>query len=499
LVRQFRDGKREVLHGESGVWPTELITALPGRPTQCSADGKYVAFPWLGSSSLKVLEVSTRGIVVEWPMAELPSWSPDARWLVFWDRSLSRGLRVVGVGDWSNARPPLAVSALTQPVVWESIGDSFLVYRTSSAVLLNDRVDFGIPRRVPQARRVLARVHVPAMTTESIGPVVRPNPRESGLVAWSLALDESSESVLLSGMSETLPARLNRVPIGSSGADRMGWVGTGPTPASNGWDALPEEWGIWGLSLAPSAGPLAFRYGPSDCLAPAGLYDPASRQARTIAPTLASRMRALRTLTLLAAQGLSRPERGVGIPWTPHRSAWPGTDYAQGGVRPKSPLALFRWEDPRQRPSKERPATVQTLTREALRLVHETPTASLSPSMAQRLAEVELFCEYAQGNFESAMAAADRVVASSAGGLSAIDRQSLTMVRIQCLIELGRKPAALWEARRLAGEVENGLAEETEVNQENERARKQREEILQRLLRVEIAGTEPSEPVRTSP
>ncbi len=375
LVRHFRDGRRDILHSESGVWPRSLVEELPSKSTAWSPDGKFIAFSWVGSSSLRVLELSTRGLVAEWPAADFPSWSPTGQWLAYFDRSLDRGIRVVAAGSWGSPTKAVRVTSVSQPVVWESMGDSFLLCRPISVPAL--RAELGIPRRVPQVRRVLARVHVPDMSVESIGPPAGPKQRDVEPIAWSLAYHEPSEKVLLAGVMENTPPGFDVIDLRS----------TSPTepspqeePTSGQFDeSIAEDWGIGGLSLSPDGRRLAFRYGPNDPYAPTGIYDSQTKRLQTIAATMAVRMRALRILTMLIAQGLGRPDKEVGVPWTGVRPAMEAAGYAELGVRPKSPLALFKMPAGPDNKTRPLPKNIHTMIDEARSLVQQAPPSRPRP------------------------------------------------------------------------------------------------------------------------
>jgi hypothetical protein len=484
LVRQFRDGRRDVLHSEAGTWPRGLVEELASKSTAWSPDGKFIAFAWMGSSSLRVLELSTRGLVAEWPAADSPSWSPTGQWLAYFDRSLDRGIRVVAAGSWGSPTTAVRVDSLSQPVVWESMGDSFLVYRPTSAPRV--RAEFGMPRRVPQVRRVLARVHVPDMSVESIGPVTGPKQREVDVIAWSLAFDEQKEKVLLASIMENSPPGFDVADIGSSSPEEF--PQQRDLASDKFHESMAEDWGIGALSLSPDARRLAFRYGPNDPYAPTAIYDSQTKQLGTIAPTMAVRMRALRILTLLIAQGLSRPEKGVGIPWNGVRPMIDATNYAELGVRPKSPLALFRM--PPGPNEKNRPVlkNIDAMIDEARTLVQHAPADQLTPTLARRLAEIECFIEYADHNFVAALEAADKIVRASSEKLPLDDQHSLQLVRAQSLAQIGRTQAAIWEARQLANTIEKEITEEKAASKTpSEQTKRLREEILNRIFEMESA------------
>ncbi|MBY0588884.1 hypothetical protein K2X85_17055 [bacterium] len=480
LVRQFRDGRRESLHTEEGTWPAELIETLPSQTTACSSDGKFIAFAWLGSSRLKVLDVATRGVVAEWPQADLPSWSPTSQWLAFIDRGLARGIRVVPAGAWSQSLPLVRVTGVTQPVAWEPIGESFYVFRSTQSFASTNRAEFGIPRRVSQPRRVLARVHVPEMSIESVGPAVRPSPRENDVVTWSIAPDEEQERIFLATLSESTPPFFDAISLRSAG--------TGPSERSALALSSISSIGPGGLTLSRDGQKLAVRFGPNDPFAPVMLLDLRLGESRTLAPTMSARMRALRILVSAIAQGMSRPERATPPIGLVHHRPWDAASYAEIGVRSKLPLGLFRLPSIQGPAPPEVSPALRRLMDEACLLVSEALASAPSPVLSRQLAEIRFYIEYAAGRYSEALDHANQAEQLAQGKLSEVDKQSFQLVRIQCLAALDRRQAARWEIRDLFTQIEDQQNQEKTAQQPVEpRLKTVREEMLSRLDAIEQA------------
>jgi hypothetical protein len=381
---------------------------------------------------------------------------------------------------------------VTQPVAWDPIGESFYIFRTTTTSIIQGRVDFGVPRRVTQPRRVLARVHVPEMSIESLGPIVRPAPRdmarESGIIGWSLVPDEKNDRFFFSALSEASPPQFDAVALSS--------IGVGSPDALSLSLAGLSLVGPGGLSLSPDGRKLAYRFGPDDVFAPVAVLDVASGRSRTLAPTMSARMRGLRILTTAIAQGLARPDRGPTPLVRPHRRPWDASTYAEAGVRSKFPLALFRLPSIKGPPPAEVSPAVRSMIDEVRSLVSEAPLEDLTPTLRRQLAEVELFTEYVAGQYEEAMRAADRLVQHAAGSLSLQEKHLLHLVRIQCLAALGRQASVRWEMGILATALESQQAEETQTAREPDAHwKKTREEILNRLFAIETS--QPAAPTST--
>jgi hypothetical protein len=203
---------------------------------------------------------------------------------------------------------------------------------------------------------------------------------------------------------------------------------------------------------------------------------------------MAVRMRALRILTMLIAQGQSRPEKGMGIPWSGVRPMMDATNYAELGVRPKSPLALFKMPPEPHEKIQPLRRNVDVMIDEARSLVQQAPAEQITPALARRLAEIECFIEYADRNYAAAIEAADKVERTSTEKLPLDDQHSLQMIRVQSLVSLERTEAAIWEARQLASAIEKEIEEEKSASRiPSEQTNRLREEIFNRLFEIESA------------
>jgi hypothetical protein len=225
-----------------------------------------------------------------------------------------------------------------------------------------------------------------------------------------------------------------------------------------------QDFPIASLSYSPTGDSLAFRYGIPDWSSPPAIWRPVDRSWRTLAPTMALRMRAL--ANIVAA--IENPLRNAAGPSAP-RSGASGKEspaYRELFSTRNHPLELFDLPDRQRRREHEQRSMIDRLTQEGLRLIDDAPDHQKTPTVDVRLAEIELLLRYAQRDYRGALSAADRIVQRSQQPVPDLDQLALDLVRLQCLVGEQRLDAARWEVTRLARAIDSAAPEKSKADLE---------------------------------
>ncbi|MBX9655078.1 hypothetical protein K2Y11_15805 [bacterium] len=288
LITKSANGDRRSIHSEMGVWPKALIEALPQQGVTWSSSGRYIAFPWLGNRTIKILNVETESIEADWSEASFASWSPNSDWFAYFSSGSEEGFRLVRTGDWKAEALSIPMSGAAQPLLWEAAGDSVLLVRPPDSTP-QTRSDFAFARRVQQFRCPLVRVHIPDLNSELIAHVQRAGQREEGVVQCYASLDPKNSRWALSILAKGVSPRLEVVSSESTSANLLQ-----NHRVVFDESAFDDQVPI-GVIAYSKNGDLAYRFGIPDWGAPITVDE--STHAKTfVAPTMAMRMRGLYSL-----------------------------------------------------------------------------------------------------------------------------------------------------------------------------------------------------------
>ena len=510
LVIRSADGKRTVLHSESGQWPRVNIEALPTRVVAWSPNGRYLAFPWLGNRSLKILNIETEKVEAEWSQGSLPSWSPTGEWLAFFDNGTEEGFQLVRSNKWTTDSSFVPAIGIVQPVVWEAAGDSFLFVRPPD-LTPQARADFAFARRVQQFRCPLVRVHVPDLSTEVVAFAQRAGQREEGLVACYASIDPKRSEWAISILAKGVSPRLEIVSSETTSAAQFSRRRT-PLEES-AFDTLVP---VGALSYSRT-GLLAYRFGIADWGAPIAIDDSHQGVKQSIAPTMAMRMRGLYSLVFalekITQKGHSAIRATEGLDAQGRRLV-NAENYREIGFNRTQALDLFELPERQMARPVELREAIDEITRQGLELIDQAPPEQLSPILRRQLAETELFFRYLREDYVGAVRAADRIAGTADGKLDEFDLLALDTVRLQCLVEMQRKDAARVELDSLARRIEKRTRtkdkpKETSGAKPDEQTKpvprpEEYEPLITRILYLEEQmqrpkSSEPADATRSSP
>lgn len=455
LVRRHRNGTTDVLRSLDGDFPRALVELLPYRVSSWSPNGVRIACPWIGSRSLMVWNVESKSLEAEWPMADMPSFSPDGRWLAVYDRGARPGFRVFRTGDWSTDIGHVDVASAVQPALWDPVGDAFYVARPPFFLgeRARERIDFG-SRRGQQARFIVARVAVPSMTARSAATISRSIQKYGQFLSCDFDGDWGREEFLASVLGDGMSSRIETFQPHASNPSRS-WH---PFDSLDAESLLP----VGAIACSPDGRWTAMRFGLADWSAPIALRDRAEDDVRIWAPTPAVRMRALWAIL----QTLSRQVREVpsGTP------ASYGIGAAQVGENryqtlahvASHPMELFKPPAVQRIREETRRASIERLADEGLRLLAGFAPNETTGKLACRLAEIELVLRYSREDYARALEALDKLDRVAKEDLNDVERLALAIVRVQALMGAERWDAARWQANRLLDTAESLAARERE-------------------------------------
>lgn len=459
LVRRHRDGKSETLFQQTGDFPRPLVEALAFRPGAWSSDGRFLASPWIGSRSLFVWNVVDRRTEAEWPTADLPSWSPDSRWLAFYDRGRQPGYRVIQQSNWSDNPKVVDVASAVQPVVWDPGSEAFFLAKPPFVLTepTGERNDFGIGR-AKQVRFIVERVTVPGLERQSAFTVARPSQKVRQFSACYFDFNWTKETALASVLADGVASRVDVVRLYDGGESRP-WH---PLEGKEVDSLLP----LGAIRCSPNGRHVALRFGVADWSAPLVVCEPAEHRIDVWAPTTAVRMRAIWTII----HSLSRQVRAI-PPGTP-MSFGIGREPTDDGpylamAYPKAhPLDLLRIptefatrsERHESARAGDHRTTIDDLARLGVDLIAGVDPEGLSARLQRQLAEARLFFEYSRENYVAALDAINAVERIASKQLSEPQRRWLWVARIQSLAGSHRYDAARWEFSRRSTTITGGPA-----------------------------------------
>lgn len=453
LVRRHRNGTTDVLRHQEREFPAPLLELLPYRFAAWSPDGLRIAFPWIGNRSLIVWNVESKSVEAEWPTADLPSFSPDGRWLAVYERGARPGFRVMRNGDWTTNVGFVEVASATQPALWDPVSDAFYIARPPFFLgdASRERLDFG-NRRGQQAKCIILRVAVPSMTERQIVSISRNIQKYGQFLGCDFDVDWGREQFLTSILGDGMSSRIETFQPHTQDRART-WH---PLDALDAESLLP----VGGISCSMDGRWTALRFGLADWSAPIVLHDHVENKVRIWAPTPAVRMRALWAIQ----ETLSRQLREVpsGTPESYGIGAAPTGEnpYPSLGHVASHPLELFKPPAVQRIRDDIRRASIDHLAKQGLQLLKDFDPYPTKGTLARRLAEIELVLCYSREDYLGALDALDKLERQTKDDLLPQELLALSIVRVQCLMGAERMDSARWHVNRILDRSESAAAQE---------------------------------------